>query len=88
MSQPRRLRIQDFGVKVIRFHDRNSIRMDAGIRQEILEEIVYSIRHQGQRCQVENTYLLPSVGKGMEIVRTKEGLARCRVRRWIVSSRE
>lgn len=62
--------------------------MDAGIRQEILEEIMYSIRHQGRRCQVENTYLLPSVGKGMEIVCTKEGLVLCRVHRRIVSPKE
>ena len=50
---------------MIRFLDQNSVQMDAGIRQEILGEIMYSIRHQGQRCQVENTYLLPSVEKGM-----------------------
>ena len=88
MSQPRGYGLQDFGIKVIRFHDRNSIRVDAGIRQEILEEIMYSIRHQGRRCQVENTYLLPSVGRVWENVSTKEGLVLCRVHRWIVSSRE
>ena len=48
---------------MIRFHDQNRIRMDADIRQEILGEIMYSMGHQGQRCRVENTILLPGFGR-------------------------